>query len=89
MANKTPGKTYTSTGSHSNVKRSTLRDVARAKGESQKMINQQKAYWAGKNPTITIRNPSEDQLDKMYIRVKANTLWGDPKEKLKNSYTMN
>lgn len=53
-----------------------------------KIINQQTAYWRGQNPWITIDNPSRENTKEKKIRVRANELWGSPKEREKKQYIM-
>lgn len=72
---KSSGKSYTSKGANSNVKRSVLRDVRaekRALGERE--INKLNAFRAGKRVMITIRNPQNDP-SRLFIRVPAETVW--------------
>lgn len=75
-------KGFVSQGTHSNVSRDTLKDMKRSRTELEKQLNKTRAYWAGKNPWITIDNPNKNETNKRQIRVKANTLWGTPKERL-------
>ena len=39
------------------------------------------AYLAGRNPWVTIANPNDKQTNAKYIRVKAEELWGSPKNR--------
>lgn len=76
------GKTYVSKGERKSSMRT--KEVT----SSQKAINQQSAWLKGQNPWITIQNPNKEETNKPYIRVKANTLWGNPKERAKKSFVM-
>lgn len=38
------------------------------------------AWFAGKNPWVTIPNPSKEATNKRFIRVRAETYFGNPKE---------
>ena len=78
MGKKRIRKTKTSKGSHSNVAASTLKLVAAAVCPFEKAMNKIKAWRAGKNPWITVRNTS-GQTNMPFIKVKANTLYGNPK----------
>jgi hypothetical protein len=72
---KASGKTYTSAGLHSNVRRSVLTAVRAdriARGD--RVINQQKAFRAGKRVMVTIKNPENDP-SRLFIRVSADTIW--------------
>lgn len=78
MGKKKIRGTKTSKGVHSNVARSTLRLVAADACPLEKAMNKIKAWRAGKNPWITVRNTS-GQTNMPFIKVKANTLYGNPK----------
>jgi len=71
-----------SQGIHSNVARDTLKRMKQSRSAADKQLNKTRAYWAGKNPWITMANPNHEETNKRFIRVKANTLWGTPKERL-------
>lgn len=88
MAKKGSGKTYTSKGIHSNVSRGTLAAMRRDRDPSEKIINIQKAWLANKNPWVTIENPNKEQTNRRFIRVRANELWGNPKEREKKMFVM-
>lgn len=88
MGKKASGKTYTSKGIHSNVSRSTLAGMRKERDPSEKVINIQKAWLANRNPWVTIENPNKEQKDKRFIRVRANDLWGSPKEREKKFFVM-
>jgi len=75
-------KGFISQGLHSNVARDTLKGMKRDRTGAEKEMYKVNAYWAGKNPWITIANPNPNETNKRFIRVKANTLWGTPKERL-------
>lgn len=38
------------------------------------------AWFAGKNPWVTIPNPSKNETNKPFIRVRADSYFGSPKE---------
>lgn len=88
MGGKSSGKTYTSKGTHSNVRSSTLSGVRKRRDPSEKVINIQRAWLANQNPWVTIENPNKEQKDKLFIRVRANELWGSPKERDKKMFAM-
>lgn len=72
---KSSGKTYTSSGKHSNVKQSILRDVrAERIALGEREINKLRAFRAGKRVMITIKNPENDP-SRLFIRVPAETVW--------------
>jgi hypothetical protein len=43
------------------------------------------AYLKGRNPWLTVPNPNTNETNKKFIRVKAEDLWGNPKNR---SYRM-
>ena len=53
-----------------------VKEVRRGRSEGEKAYNKLKAWKRGQNPWITIAGPSSD---KSFIRVRANTVYGDPK----------
>lgn len=80
MGSKASGKHYTSKGE----RRSSMR--TRSSDPADRAMNIQKAYWAGKNPWVTIANPNKNETNKRFIRVRANEAWGNPKEREKNRF---
>ena len=83
MAKKKGGKSkgFISQGQRPNVKHSVLKAVRRDTTASEKMANVMSAYLSGRNPWITIANPNDKQTNAKYIRVKAEDLWGSPKNR--------
>lgn len=89
MGKKSSGKTYTSKGQHSNVSKATLRGMRAMKSEADKLLDKQKAWLNGKNPWVTIANPSKEDTSRRFIRVRYNDIMhGTAKERKKNSYIM-
>lgn len=86
MAKAGKSKGFISQGIHSNVSKQTLKDMKRNTPDIDKMRNKVYAYWAGKNPWITIENPNKEETNKRFIKVKADELWGSPKKRLEHSY---
>jgi hypothetical protein len=82
MGSKASGKHYTSKGE----RKSSMR--TRSSDPSVKAMNVQAAYWKGQNPWITIDNPNKEQTNKRKIRVRANELLGNPKERQKNRFVI-
>lgn len=83
MAKKKGGKSkgFISQSQRPNVKRNVLKAVRRDITASEKMANVMSAYLAGRNPWVTIANPNDKQTNAKYIRVKAEELWGSPKNR--------
>lgn len=74
---KRTGKTsYTSAGIHSNVSSSTKRALRRTYIESgDRIMNQLKAFRAGKRVMLTIENPNKQETNKRFIRIEASNVW--------------
>lgn len=53
-----------------------VKEVRRDRSEGEKAYNKLKAWKKGQNPWITVAGPSSD---KRFIKVRANTVYGDPK----------
>lgn len=65
-----------SNGVHSCVSNATKRAMRQAYlASGDRTINQRKAFDAGKNVMVTIPNPNPNELDKLFIRVNAKTVW--------------
>lgn len=75
------GKKYTSKGERANVSRATLNSIRAETLGAVKMLNIQSAYLKGQNPWMTIANPSKEQTNKRFIRVRANDVYGHPKDR--------
>lgn len=79
MAQKKREK-YISKGKHSNVASGTLTAMRRAVGGADRLLNTKRAWKAGKNPWLTISNPNKSETNRLFIRVRSNEHWGDPKK---------
>jgi hypothetical protein len=83
MGSKSSGKHYTSKGER-------ISSIStRSSDPSDRVENIQKSYWAGQNPWVTIPNPNKNETNKAKIRVRANELWGNPKEREKHRFIIN
>lgn len=58
-------------------RRSSVR--TRSSDAAERLSNQQKAWHAGKNVMVTVKNPNPDETNKPFIRVPATKAWGRPK----------
>lgn len=76
MAKQGNKTSYTSRGTGRNVSRATRSAMKQARPKCEKEINAQKAWIKGSNPWVTIRNPNKNETDKLFIRVRMNTLKG-------------
>lgn len=73
---KSSGKTYTSTGTHSNVARNITNANRRDyMASGMRLINQRRAFEAGKNVVVTIPNPNPEEKNKPFIKVPAKEVW--------------
>ena len=80
MGSKSTGKHYTSKGERRSSMSTRKTDIA------SKTINIRNAYWKGQNPWVTIDNPNRENTKERKIRVRANELWGNPKEREKQQF---
>jgi len=69
-------KGFISQGIHSNVSKS-VRQAMRADylASGERVINQRRAFDAGKNVMVTIPNPNPNETNKRFIRVNARNVW--------------
>lgn len=85
-APKTKSK-YISKGERSNVSRSLCKAVKRDRSVIDYWITKQKAWLKGLNPWIVVPNANTADTRARFVRVRAETEWGDPRAyvKMKNS----
>lgn len=83
MGKKVKRKTYTSKGERASVSRSVVKAVRKDRPETEKALHKLDAWRKGKNPWITIKGPSSNMP---FVRVRANTQWGDPKKQMANLF---
>ena len=69
MGKKKQRASETSKGIHGGSLRTRTNDPAI------RMMNQRKAFDAGKNVVVTIENPNKSQTNKPFIRVNAADIW--------------
>jgi len=85
---KSSGNHYVSKGLYRSVNKSIKKAVRLERKKSQQHSYDLLTAWRkGTNPWITISNPNTKETNKRFIRVRANTVWGNPhyKPKLKAS----
>lgn len=76
---KSSGKV--SAGIHSNVSTATKRAMRAAYlASGDRIINQRKAFDAGKNVMLTISNPNSADSSRRFIRVPASQVWNNFKK---------
>lgn len=83
MGKKRTRKTQVSKGQRNSISRWVINAVRRDKPEAEKALNKIKAWRAGKNPWITVPGP---QSNMRLIKVRANALYGNPKNASANIY---
>lgn len=65
-----------SAGINSNVSKSVRRAMrADYMASGERIMNQRKAFDAGKKVMVTIPNPNPNETNKRFIRVNAKTIW--------------
>lgn len=47
-----------------------------------RLMNQKKAWIAGKQVMLTLENPNKAETNKRFIRVDGFVHWGNPKERM-------
>jgi hypothetical protein len=83
MGKKRSRKTQVSKGERRSIGRWAVNAVRREKSEAEKAINKLDAWRKGKNPWITVPGPSSNMR---FIKVRANSLYGNPKNASANIY---
>lgn len=74
---------YTSKGERKNVDSAITKAVKRERTYLDKMVMKQKAWLKGQNPWITVPNGNTADTKARFIRVRANSEWGDPRDFVK------
>lgn len=76
MGKKRIRKSQTSKGQRRSIVAG-VKEVRRERSEFEKSENKLKAWKKGQNPWITVPGQASNMR---FVRVRANTLWGDPKK---------
>ena len=71
---------YTSKGERKNTDWKLTKTIRRDRSPIEFWQNKQKAWLRGRNPWIVIDNPNTAETKKPKVRVRAETLWGDPRK---------
>lgn len=80
MASKASKTKYTSKGERPNVTRSVLNALRSEDRASKRAANVRKAWLSNKSdPWVTVANSNPNETRERFIRVRAKTLWGDPR----------
>ena len=73
-------KSYTSKGERRSMSRSLSKAIKRERTVIEYWLIKQKAWLKGQNPWITVPNPNTAATNKRFIRVRAESEWGDPRK---------
>lgn len=76
MGKKRIRKTVTSKGQRRSIVAG-VKEARRDKSEVEKALNKLEAWRKGQNPWITVPGTASNMR---FVRVRANSLWGDPKK---------
>lgn len=76
MGKKRIRKTVTSKGQRRSIVAG-VKEARAAKSEFDKALDKLAAWRKGQNPWVTVAGT---QSNKRFVRVRSNTLWGDPKK---------
>lgn len=76
MGKKRIRKTQTSKGQRRSIVAG-VKEARRDRSEFDKANNKLQAWKKGQNPWVTVAGTQSNQR---FVRVRANTLWGDPKK---------
>ena len=71
---------YTSKGERRSISKDSAKAVKSERSYLTKMVIKQKAWLKGQNPWVTVPNGNSADTRARYVRVRAETLWGDPKK---------
>ena len=75
---KTKAAAKVSAGIHATVSRKLTNEIRRDYMQSsERLMNQLKAFRAGKRVMVTIDNPNKEQTKMKKLRVPASTVWRD------------
>ncbi len=80
MGKKRTRATYVSKGQHSNVSATNRKLAASSVSNATKELNLIRAWREGKNPWVTVKNSDRACTNRPFIRVRANDLYGNPKD---------
>ena len=71
---------YVSKGERKSVNPSVAKAVKRDRSVIDKMVAKQKAWLKGQNPWVTVPNENTADTKARFVRVRAETVWGDPRK---------
>ncbi len=79
MGKKRIRKTVTSKGKHSSINRALATKVRASLNAVNGYGNLIDSWKKLQNPWLTVENPSKEQTNRKFIRVRANDYWGNPR----------
>ena len=71
---------YVSKGERRAIAKNVCKAVKRDRSVIDRMAIKQKAWLKGQNPWITVPNDNTAQTNKRFVRVRAESVWGDPRK---------
>lgn len=69
---------YVSKGERKNTSQALTNAVRKERGPIEYWTTKQKAWLKRQNPWIVVDNPDPHETNKRKIRVRAESVWGDP-----------
>ena len=81
MGKKRSRTSQTSKGERSSVNQKVARATRKMRDELnpfRQLLDQQAAWKRGKNVVLTVQNPNKAETNKMFIKVPAWQVWGNP-----------
>jgi hypothetical protein len=79
MAKKKRAK-YTSKGTGKSVSNARAAGGRSLTTPLDRALDKRQAWKEGRNPTLTVPNPNPLETNRKFIRVKATSVWGDPRK---------
>lgn len=76
---------YISKGQRPNVSKSLIHALVKGRSYTDRLLTKHNAWLNGDDPWIVIPNVNTNETNKPFVKIRANTLWGDPK---KNKFSM-
>lgn len=71
---------YTSKGERQSISKTLAKQVRKERTAIDFWGIKQKAWLKGQNPWITVANENTADTKRRFVRVRAETLWGDPRK---------
>jgi hypothetical protein len=81
MGKKKSRAKYISKGTGKSVSAARTAGAKQLTTKLDRALSVQKAYAEGRNPMVTIPNPNPLETNRLFIRVPAKSIYGDPKKR--------